>query len=194
MTTALHDARLAAVMGALKARQARSVADLGCGDGALLLRLAADPFFSRLAGLELDADRLRAARARPELAGVAFAFGSMTDAAALPRGFDAAVMVETLEHLPSDRLGAWEAALLGAVRPRVVVLTTPNAEFNPLLGVPSGRMRRPDHRFEWDRARFRAWAEGVAARRGYAVEVSDAPAVHGALGGPSQMAAFQRGG
>jgi SAM-dependent methyltransferase len=192
VTSDLHRARLAAVIGALQARGARSVLDLGCGDGALLLKLVADGGFQRLAGVELDPSRLSAARARPELADVAFLLGSMTDARLLPTGFDAAVMVETIEHLPPDRLGALERAVFAAARPAAAIVTTPNADFNALLGVPAHRRRRPDHVFEWGRARFREWAQGVAARHGYAVAFSDAPAVHADLGGPSQMAVFDR--
>jgi SAM-dependent methyltransferase len=192
VTTDLHRARLVAVLGALRARGARSVLDLGCGDGALLLALVAAGGFDRLAGVEIDPDRLTAARARPELGGVAFLPGSMTDRALLPTGFDAAVMVETVEHLPPDRLGALEAAVFAAARPGVVLVTTPNADFTPLLGVPAHRRRRADHAFEWGRARFRGWATGVAARRGYAVAFADLPALHGDLGGPSQMAIFDR--
>lgn len=192
MTSDLHRARLAAVIGALRARNVRSVLDLGCGDGALLLELAELGGFARLAGVELDPARLAAARTRPELAGVAFLLGSMTDARLLPAGFDAAVMVETVEHLPPDRLGALERAVFAAARPAAVIVTTPNADFNALLGVPAHRRRRPDHAFEWGRARFRDWAQGVAARQGYAVAFSDIPALHGDLGGPTQMAVFDR--
>ena len=83
-------------------------------------------------------------------------------------------------------------AVFRAMRPATVVITTPNADFNALLGVPGHRLRRPDHRFEWGRARFRCWAEGVARRNGYAVACRDLAGAHPLHGGASQMALFER--
>jgi hypothetical protein len=100
------------------------------------------------------------------------------------------VLVETIEHLDAERLGAFENSVLGRLRPDAVVVTTPNAEYNALLGVPAHRFRHPDHRFEWDRARFRGWADGVARRQGYRVGCTDIAGRHPRLGGASQMAVF----
>ncbi|PKP63892.1 MAG: methyltransferase type 12 [Alphaproteobacteria bacterium HGW-Alphaproteobacteria-8] len=196
--TALHDARLSAVRGALAACGAASVMDLGCGDGALLIHLAALPGLTRILGVELDAAALIRAAARPEIAAqgarITLVCGSLTNPAHVPAGFDAAVLVEVIEHLPPDRLGALERAVFAVARPGVVILTTPNADFNGLLGVPAHRRRHPDHRFEWGRAKFRDWASGVARRAGYATAFSDVPCLHADLGGPSQMAVFTRAG
>ena len=55
--------------------------------------------------------------------------------------------------------------MFGAARPGAVIVTTPNAEYNVRLRDAPGRaMRHPDHRFEWTRAEFAAWADGVAGR------------------------------
>jgi SAM-dependent methyltransferase len=193
--TALHAERLAAVEAVLAEAGARRVLDLGCGDGALLLRLAARPEMTRVVGVEPAAARLAALRRQlPDAAGgrVELIEAALTDPAAVRTGFDAAVMVETLEHLPPARLGAVERAVFGAMAPALVVVTTPNADFNELLGVPDHRRRHPDHRFEWGRARFARWVEGVAARHGYGAERRDVAATHPQLGGPTQMAVFTR--
>jgi hypothetical protein len=116
---------------------------------------------------------------------------SMTKNGAALMGFDCAVLIETIEHIDPERLSCLERAVFAEMRPANVVVTTPNAEFNPLLGVPSHRFRHPDHRFKWDRARFRRWARGLAARNGYRVDCQDIAGLHGALGGASQMAVFQ---
>ncbi len=196
--TALHDARLCAVRDALAACGAASVMDLGCGDGALLTHIAALPGVTRIVGVELDPAALARAAARPEIAALGaqarLVCGSLTDPALLPTGFDAAVLVEVIEHLPPERLGALERAVFACARPGCAILTTPNADFNALLGVPAHRRRHPDHRFEWGRAKFRDWATGVARRNGYAAAFSDLPALHADLGGPSQMVVFTRQG
>lgn len=196
--TALHAARLDAVAAALRAAGARSVLDLGCGEGALLRRLLAEPAVARLTGLDPDRaalDRARAALAAlPEAdrARVALHEGSLLSPDPALAGHDAATLVEVIEHLPPDRLSVLERALFETLRPGVVAITTPNADYNPLLGKPAGRPRHPDHRFEWGRARFRAWAEGVARRRGCAVTFEDLGPRHPDLGAPSQMALFRR--
>lgn len=194
MTTALHQARLEAVVRAVAATGAQSLLDLGCGTGDLLLRLAVLPQITRLTGLDIDLAALRAAQARFDSlpaearSKVQLAQASMTTAHANLRGYDCACLVETIEHLPIADLNRLERALFADMRPGHVIVTTPNAEFNPVLGVPAHRFRHPGHHFEWDRARFARWAEGIAARHGYAVTCHAIGDVHPTLGGASQMA------
>jgi len=198
VTTELHRQRLDAVLAAIRASGARSVLDLGCGNGDLLLPLVQSVEIERVVGVDLSAtalESLRQALARlpaPVAAKASLHHGSMTEPDPGLGCIDLAVLSETIEHVAPDQLSRLESALFRRLRPRGVIVTTPNAEFNPLLGVPAHRFRHPDHRFEWDRARFRAWASGVAARNGYAVAFADLAGAHPVLGGASQMAQFQR--
>jgi len=112
----------------------------------------------------------------------------------LPKGFDAAAVVEVIEHLDPPRLSAFERVLFEFAKPRTIVLTTPNREFNVTWEtLPAGKLRHPDHRFEWTRQEFQTWATGVAARFGYAVRFLPVGPVHAELGAPTQMGVFQRG-
>jgi 2-polyprenyl-3-methyl-5-hydroxy-6-metoxy-1,4-benzoquinol methylase len=199
VTTRLHEDRLAAVQAAVTAAGAARVLDLGCGDGELFLRLAAEPAIARLVGVDIRGaalDRLRArlARAPVQAAAVELRRASLTDPAPDLAGFDCAALVETIEHVPPGRLSALERAVFHGMRPGRVVVTTPNAEFNPLLGVPAHRFRHPDHRFEWPRATFRAWGARVGGAAGYDVRFADIAGCHPDLGGASQMAVFTRAG
>lgn len=197
MTTAIHAQRLDAVMAVLRDCGARSVADLGCGDGDLLVRLAAEPRFERIVGLDPSRTALARARARLAATGadgdrVCLLEGSLTAPPPGLAGHDAAVAVEVIEHLDPDRLGTVERVLFCELAPATLAITTPNREYNALLGVPAHRLRHPDHRFEWDRAKFRAWAAGVARRRACDVDCRDIAGAHPRLGGASQMAVFRR--
>jgi 3' terminal RNA ribose 2'-O-methyltransferase Hen1 len=194
--SALHDERLLAVLAALRDSGARRILDLGCGEGNLLTLLMREPRFERIVGIDLSLpclERLRAklrdadaaTRARVELV-----HGCITEPRPALRHFDAAVLVETIEHIAPNRLSVLERAVFRDLRPAVVVITTPNADFNALLGVPGHRFRHPDHRFEWGRAKFGAWAEGVARRNGYGVGCRDLAGRHPVCGGASQMAYF----
>ena len=198
MTTALHEARFAAVLDLLLASGARTVLDLGCGDGTLLLRLAEVARIERLVGVDQSPGAISVLRQKleaapaPLAAKVSLCEGSYAKPDPRLRGFDAAIMVETIEHIDPERLSAVEHAVFAALAPALVVVTTPNADFNPLLGVPDHRMRHPDHRFEWGRARFGTWANGVARRHGYRATLHDLGGSHPVLGGPSQMAVLRR--
>lgn len=198
MTTALHEERLAAVLDAVAGTGARTVLDLGCGAGDLILRLAAEPGIARITGIEIDAARLRLAEARlghlPEAgrARVQLACASLTRTHPVLAGYDCACLVEVIEHLPPADMNRLERAVFATMRPAHVIVTTPNAEYNPVLGVPAHRMRHPGHQFEWDRPRFARWAGGVAARTGYEVACRDICGAHPRLGGASQMALFSR--
>lgn len=198
MTSWLHEQRLDAAREAVRACGARTVLDLGCGDGELLTRLVIEPQIERIVGVDLCRESLGRLRKRlaafegEATAEVDLVHASMTEDGASLAGFDCAVLIETIEHIDPQRLSVLERAVFAQMRPGTVVITTPNAEFNTLLGVPTHRFRHPDHRFEWDRAKFRRWTRGVAARNGYDVVWRDVGGLHPAAGGASQMAVFQR--
>jgi len=197
MSTWWHSERLEAVLSALRDAGAAKLLDLGCGSGDLMLPLLDLLQVSAIVGLDLDRAALARCRARveahPRGAIAEVREASMTEAHPDLAGYDCACLVETIEHLPLSALPALEKAVFGVMRPAMVLVTTPNAEFNDLLGVPRTRFRRPDHMFEWTRAQFRNWAEAVAQRTGYRVAVSDIAGAHPDLGGASQMAVFTRG-
>jgi 3' terminal RNA ribose 2'-O-methyltransferase Hen1 len=197
----LHEQRLAAVTDLISASGARTVLDLGCGAGKLMAKLLAEPGLDRIVGmdvshraLETAARRLRleqmAPRARDR---VELLHGSLTYRDSRLRGFDAAAVVEVIEHLDPPRLGAFERALFGHARPGLILVTTPNAEYNVLFeGLAPGTPRHADHRFEWTRQQFAQWAAGVADRHGYAAELSGIGPADPELGCPSQLAVFRR--
>src|SRR5262249_46019078 len=109
-------------------------------------------------------------------------------------GFDAAAVVEVIEHMDPARLVAFERVLFEFARPRTIVLTTPNIEYNVRFEtLPAGKLRHRDHRFEWSRAEFRAWAEFVASRFGYSVRFLPIGPNEPELGAPTQMGVFTRG-
>jgi len=200
MTSWLHGQRLVAVQQAIRQSGARTVLDLGCGDGDLLVRLSAEPGIARLVGVDVCREALVRLRKRidaiepPPAAAIELLHGSVLRAGPALTGFDCAVLVETIEHVAAGELAALERAVFTQMRPGSVVVTTPNSEFNPLLGVPVHRFRHPGHRFEWDRARFRRWAARVAACNDYGYRCEDIAGRHPALGGASQMAVFNRRG
>ena len=194
----LHEQRLVTVVRELRDSGARSVLDLGCGPGELLLRLAREPQFDRIVGLDVSPDALQEARrllqamrraraGRVELVEASFAVPDDRFA-----GFDAAALVEAIEHVDAHRLSNVERTVFGCFRPRTLVLTTPNSEYNPIHGTPEGAFRHPDHRFEWTRAKFRAWARGVAGRHGYRVAFGDIGEPDPVLGSSTQLAVFSR--
>src|SRR5207244_10782599 len=109
------------------------------------------------------------------------------------QGFDAAAVVEVIEHLDPPRLDAFARVLFECARPRTVVMTTPNAEYNVRFeNLPAGKLRHKDHRFEWNRAEFKSWSNSVASRFGYAVRLAPIGTSDPEVGSPTQMAVFER--
>lgn len=196
----LNDIRLDTVHDVLKQLGARLVADLGCGEGKLLQRLAQDRSFTRLIGLdacarelEKAARRLKLERAGARVERITLLHGALTYRDARWAEVDAACLVEVIEHLDAERLPALEKVVFGHARPKHVIVTTPNVEHNALFpSMAPGAMRHPDHRFEWTRAEFSAWADGVCARHGYAVEFRGIGADDDVHGPPTQMGVFTR--
>ncbi|MBI1264263.1 MAG: methyltransferase [Alphaproteobacteria bacterium] len=198
MPTPLHAERLEAVHNALRALGARRVADLGCGDGDFLIRLAADPDIDHITGVEISRARLDALAARLAEGGpqaqarVTLRHDSLIEAGRWIGEADCVVMVEVIEHLSPAELVRLERRILHEARPPALILTTPNAEYNGRLGVPAHRFRHPEHRFEWTRSEFRGWARRVAGRAGYGAGFQDMGGVDPEIGGASQMAILIR--
>jgi 3' terminal RNA ribose 2'-O-methyltransferase Hen1 len=197
----LNDRRLAAVLAAVEASGARRVVDLGCGAGKLVQRILRDTTVEKVLGVDVSYRTLEAAARRLHLDTMAprqrqrveLVQGALTYRDRRIEGFDAATLVEVIEHLDPGRLGAFEGVVFAHARPRTVIITTPNVEYNVRFEtMPAGALRHRDHRFEWTRAELAAWAAGVADRHGYHVELSGIGPEDIEVGCPTQMAVFSR--
>lgn len=195
----LNEQRLGAVVAALRASGARRVLDLGCGAASLVRELLKDKQFEEIVGLDVSIRSLEAGQRRLKLerlpsaqAGrVKLIHGSLLYRDKRLDGFDAAAVVEVVEHLDPPRLSAFERVLFEFARPKTVVLTTPNREYNVTWeALPAGQFRHPDHRFEWTRQEFQEWAQRIGERFGYAVRFLPIGPEHVALGPATQMAYF----
>ena len=198
--TPLVSLRKAALIDVLHAEGASSVVDLGCGEGALLQALIADPRFTSVIGVDVSRRVLEIASRRlglDRMPDSQRARLTLFQSSAIYRderlhGHDAVVLMEVIEHVDPPRLSALERNVFQHARPTSVIVTTPNAEYNvryPFLA--AGTMRHRDHRFEWARAEFRAWAENVAAVHGYAVRYLPVGEEDAEVGAPTQMAIFR---
>lgn len=199
--TPLRVQRAEAVIAALKEHGAQRVVDLGCGPGALLRRLDADRFFTRIVGTDVSAKSLEQAaralgleeRSEAERQRIELLHSSAVYRDERLAGHDALVLMEVIEHVDLTRLAGLEDAVFAGAAPRTVVVTTPNAEFNHLYPkLEAGRLRHEDHRFEFTRAEFGRWAGQVADSRGYRVDYRGIGDEHPQHGHPTQMAIFTR--
>lgn len=197
----LNERRINEVVKALHERGAASVLDLGCGEGKLLSVLLKDRAFKRVTGVDVSIRALEIAEERLQLERLSAALrdkvkllhGALTYRDRRLEGFDAAVVVEVIEHLDAGRLAAFERVLFEFAKPRLVIVTTPNSEYNVKFpSLPAGQFRHADHRFEWTRAEFQGWAAVVAARYGFNVGFAPVGDEDPQYGPPTQMAVFER--
>lgn len=197
--TPLAVQRREAIVTALRQSGAARVLDLGCGQGQLVQTLLKDPAFTEIVGVDVSMRALTIASRRLKLdrmgerqaSRVQLFQGSLAYTDVRLKGYDAAVLSEVIEHLDLPRLPALEYAVFGSARPRTVLVTTPNVEYNVRWeSLPAGHVRHGDHRFEWSRAEFRAWAEAVAERHGYGVAFEPVGPDDPEVGSPTQMAVF----
>ncbi len=195
----LHSQRLGAVMAVLRQVGARRVLDLGCGEGKLLKLLLQDRSIEKIVGMDVSYRALEIAQNRLNLdhlparqkERITLLHGALTYRDKRLEGYDAAAVVEVIEHLDLARLAAFERVLFEFARPAVVVITTPNSEYNVKFSdLPAGKFRHKDHRFEWSRAEFQAWATQVAERFGYSARFLPVGPEDPLVGAPSQMGVF----
>lgn len=195
----LWQQRMAAVIDVLRSAGAKRVLDLGCGEGKLLRDLLQEKSITEIVGmdvsfrsLEIASQRLRLERMPPkQKERVKLLHGSLMYRDKRLAGYDAATVVEVIEHLDPPRLAAFERVLFAEARPKTVVVTTPNAEYNAKFEtLPAGKFRHKDHRFEWTRSEFTNWSQQIAQRFGYAVRHLPVGEEDAQLGPPTQMGVF----
>lgn len=195
----LHDLRLQTVRDLLLEQQVTSVADLGCGEGKLLRLLMEKPAFTRILGMDVSYRSLEIAGEKLKLdrmperqrKRLELIQGSLLYKDKRLSGFDAATLVEVIEHLEPPRLAVLEKVVFEYARPSLVIITTVNAEYNiKYESLNAGTFRHNDHRFEWTRPEFEAWATVVAERFGYTVTFKPLGEWDDAVGAPSQLALF----
>ena len=195
----LNEIRLATVTETLKQCGAKRVLDLGCGEGKLLRKLLAEKQFEEIVGMDVSYRVLKIAQDRlhydrlPEKQKKRLHLfqGSLGYRDKRLTGYDAAAVVEVIEHLDLPRLSAFERVLFEFARPRTVVLTTPNIEYNVQFeNLKAGNFRHKDHRFEWTRDEFQSWATGITKRFGYTVVFHPIGPEAENVGPPTQMAVF----
>jgi 3' terminal RNA ribose 2'-O-methyltransferase Hen1 len=197
----LRDQRIGTVLAALRSAGAHRILDLGCGDGKLLQALLKEQGVTEVLGMDVSARALATAARRLRMEQMApkqrerirLEQGALTYRDRRLEGWDAAVLMEVVEHLDPPRLAALERSVFGEAVPGTVVVTTPNVEYNVRFeGLADGSLRHRDHRFEWTRTEFTAWATAVAGRTGYSVRFLPIGNEDPELGPPTQMAVFSR--
>ena len=195
----LNQQRLNSVVETLKQNNAKKVVDLGCGQGNLLKILLKDSYFEKITGvdvsyrsLEITKERLdRLHLPRNQWNKLELFQGGLTYRDKRITGYDAATVIEVIEHLDLPRLSAFERVLFEFARPRMVIVTTPNIEYNiKFESLPAGKLRHKDHRFEWTRAEFQIWGKQVGENFDYHVEFRNIGDEDLEVGSPTQMAVF----
>ncbi|XP_065573763.1 small RNA 2'-O-methyltransferase-like isoform X2 [Artemia franciscana] len=121
--------------------------------------------------------------------------GDMSEFEDRLQGCDIVTGIEVIEHLYPDTLEKVPEMIFRRIQPKLVLLTTPNKEFNVLFR-NSKEMRHWDHKFEWTRDEFKNWCEKICSSYpDYSFEIKGigqgfAGSEH--LGCCSQMAVFKR--
>jgi 3' terminal RNA ribose 2'-O-methyltransferase Hen1 len=200
----LQEVRHNTVLAALRdpAADIRSVLDIGCAGGHFLRTLAKERRFERIAGMDVSVQALQHAAKRLWLKQgrdsdrLTLLHGSLLYRDRRLAGFDAITLIEVIEHLDPPRLRAAERVIFEQARPRMVLVTTPNIEYNVVWAeLPAGTFRHRDHRFEWTRSELADWCARLSTRFGYSFtshEIGPRSIEHPAVGTPTQMAVFRR--
>ena len=197
----LNQQRLDAIVSVLKDAHVESVIDLGCGEGKLLALLMKDKSFKRLAGSDVSLSILQRAKDKLKLDKlpegqadrIQLFQSSLTYRDKRFEGYDAACIVEVVEHLDTARLKAFERVVFECARPNMVIVTTPNREYNNRYkNLINDGMRHSDHRFEWTRDEFLTWAKEVANTYGYTAQLMEIGEYDEQYGTPTQMGVFRK--
>ncbi|MGX7680089.1 3' terminal RNA ribose 2'-O-methyltransferase Hen1 [Jatrophihabitans sp. DSM 45814] len=197
----LAEQRRGAVLAAVRASGARTVADLGCGEGVLVRDLLAERGIDQIVAVDVSARALQIAGRKlrldkmtePQRQRLQIFQSALTYRDDRLAGLEAAVLMEVIEHVDLPRLNALERTVFGYAAPATVIVTTPNVEYNVRFeALQAGTMRHRDHRFEWTRSEFQNWGNTVAVEYDYTVRYVPVGADDPEVGAPTQMAIFSK--
>jgi 3' terminal RNA ribose 2'-O-methyltransferase Hen1 len=195
----LDEQRLDLTVEQLKQSGAKTVLDLGCGQGKLLRRLLREKQFTRIVGMDISYWILEYAKKQlhydamspQQKQRLTLFHGSLTDRDSRLEGFDAAAIIEVIEHLDPIKLMTFEGIVFEYARPHAVIITTPNIEYNiKFESLPVGELRYADHYFEWTRKEFQEWANIICQKYEYTVTFLPVGPKDEVVGAPTQMAIF----
>jgi 3' terminal RNA ribose 2'-O-methyltransferase Hen1 len=196
----LNQQRMETVVAALKANGVQKIVDLGCGEGKLLKLLLKEPTFQEILGMDVTYRSLEFARERVldklpthQKGRLQLIQGSLNYRDTRIASYDAATVIEVIEHMELDRLKNFERVLFEYAQPHIAIVTTPNIEYNVKFeNLPVGKLRHPDHRFEWTRIEFQNWAQLISDRYKYSVEFGSIGDIDPIVGAPTQMVIFTK--
>jgi 3' terminal RNA ribose 2'-O-methyltransferase Hen1 len=195
----LNRSRMQTVVEEVINTGAKSVIDLGCGEGNLTRLLLREKQIQRIAAtdvsftvLERTKEKLKVDRLHETVSEKLTLFqSSLTYRDKRFEDFDCACVVEVIEHMDLSRLDAFARVLFGFSKPNTVILTTPNVEFNVNYeNMRENALRHGDHRFEWNREQFVAWADSICEKYGYSVKIKDIGDKDDSNTTPTQMGVF----
>ena len=198
--TPLNSQRLEAIKTAVLKSGAKSVVDLGCGEGRLAIQLAKEPQLNKVTAfdvstksLDIASEKERKEKLSPEeKEKLNFKQASLTYKDSRFLGYDCACLVEVIEHIDLARIHDVERIVFGFASPKTVIVTTPNREYNTVYGMTDGLLRHRDHRFEWTREEFIKWAENICGKYRYTCDISGIGDMNEEFGQPTQMGVFKK--
>uniref|UniRef100_A0A8D1SHY5 Small RNA 2'-O-methyltransferase n=1 Tax=Sus scrofa TaxID=9823 RepID=A0A8D1SHY5_PIG len=201
----LYKQRYQFVKNLVEQHQPQKVADLGCGDLSLLSILKYLKCVTELVGVDINEGRLKwnGSRLSPCVGDhldpreldlvITLYHGSVLEKDCRLLGFDLVTCIELIEHFDSEDLARFPEVVFGYMSPAMIVISTPNSDFNSLF--PLSVFRDSDHKFEWSRVQFQTWALDVANRYSYSVEftgVGEPPAEAEDVGYCTQIGVFRK--
>ncbi|KAI9250283.1 hypothetical protein BY458DRAFT_524926 [Sporodiniella umbellata] len=167
----------------------QSVLDYGCGEASVLSFLISsnEAHIKKMAGIDICEEALEEAaeacrpwasdytQQRASPLEITIYKGSVSIPDDRLKEYEAIVCSEVIEHLHDQDLLPFLDVTLGFYKPRILIVTTPNSEFNvhfPELryGTDLSVFRHDDHKFEWTREQFQNWCQKGADKFGYRTE------------------------
>ena len=177
-----------------------SIVDFGAGEGKLSVRLGFIPGVKEILAVEpTEKEQLRAlkrfseASHKEDFITPTPIWGSLFYYDEQLRAKDVMILNEVIEHIAESRLPRVMGTIFGSYKPKVLIVTTPNLEYNTVYQMEE-KVRHKDHRFEWTRAEFAEWTHTLAGNYPYKVQLEGIGEEVEGYGHPSQIAIFTRQG
>ncbi|MGM0845103.1 MAG: 3' terminal RNA ribose 2'-O-methyltransferase Hen1 [Bacillota bacterium] len=175
-----------------------SIVDFGSGEGKLSLRLGFVNGVKEIIAVEPSESaalkalkRFEKAAQKEDILMPTTMMGSLFYFDERLKGKDVMILCEVIEHIDEYRLPKIMNTILNDYKPGVLMITTPNQEYNQVYDMSEG-YRHSDHRFEWTREEFYQWCNQQNTAENYELVFDGIGEEHERYGFPTQMCIFTR--
>ena len=154
--------RFKTIISVLANYDINSIIEFGCGNGYFIPMLISQNKYSKIAAIDKNEKKIN--KLKSKYKDVIFYNGSFLKENNEFRQYDCIIGIEIIEHLFEDEINVLSKIIFSKIKPKVIIFTTPNIEYNINLPILHGGFRNIDHKFEFNPKELNQYGKSICLK------------------------------